>query len=82
MPAGLALSAPGPDRPAERVDRPERFSSPSLGPVEFRRDGRLCIDIPGGRSGCELNLRDGGLMLIDRESRGRIRVRIQFGIRP
>ena len=81
-PARLALSAPEADRPAGVFDGLGQAGGASLGPLEFRRGGGLCIDIPGGRNGCELNLRDGGLMLIDREARGRIRVGFQFGIRP
>lgn len=54
----------------------------TFGAARFSRDGRLCVDIPGGRGACELAVRSEGLMLVDRESQGRIRVRLQFGIRP
>jgi hypothetical protein len=60
----------------------DSFSSLSFGPVEVRSSGALCIDIPGGRSNCEVNVQGDELMLIDREAQGRMRVRFRFSIRP
>lgn len=82
QPAALALSPPGTAERAQFNGGFGEFDPPSFGPLDYRQGGVLCLDLPGARSNCELAFRGRELMLIDRQSEGRIRVRIQFGLRP
>lgn len=82
QPAALALSPPETAGAEEGRDSYDLFDAPSLGLLEVRQDGLLCLDLPGGRNNCDLAFRGEELMLIDRQAQGRIRVRFRFGIRP
>lgn len=81
QPAQLSLT--GEDRGYSLPETPfSGLRQLDFGPLSVSRRGQVCVDLPGGANQCEIKLQGETLMLIDRQAKGRMNLRIRFGIRP